>query len=406
MIIYFLLFSILVILSINYEITGFNKGKNILIFTIIFILAFNYQMGTDWIPYQYFYENIVPNISFLDIFFNKNISYEKGYILLNFIFCNMGFNYEFFMGIILGICIYILLDIIYKKSDNYYLSFNIFIISYLLVNTLEPVIRQLIVITLCSYAFKFIEKKKFFNYLIFVVLSFFFHKSAIIGIFIYFLPLLKIKLKNIILIAIFIYLSILTIPFIMEIVSKAIPSLSKYSNYFNNNVRYGISQQRSMLRTFYSLITLCGYTYIIFYCYQYSKKKMIYINNVAIIYVLVNYFQNLLPILYRVNQYFVLGFSICMGSVGMLQLPNNKKIKCNKKRLGFLFAIILYIPFVLSFLRMSSIELNRLRYFSYKNYFIEMMKDDLKKNFKEKSEEYERIIKKLIEKENNALRRE
>lgn len=401
---YFFLFFILIILSINYEITGFKKGKNFLIFTIIFILAFNYQMGTDWIPYQYFYENIVPKISFFDIFFNKNISYEKGYILLNFIFYNMGFNYEIFMGTLLSVCIYILLKVIYKKSDNYYLSFTIFIMSYLLVNTLEPVIRQLIAIVIVTYAFGYIEKRKFFNYLIFIILAFFFHKSAIIGIFMYFFPLLKIKLKYIILISIFIYLSILTLPFIMEIGSKVIPSLSKYSNYFNN-IRYGVSRERSLLKSFYHLIISCGYIYIIFYCYEYSEKKSDLYKNMAIIYILINYFQYLLPILYRINQYFVLGFSICMGSVAMLHFTGDNFVKFTSKKLKVLYVIFLYIPFSLSFWRMSSTELNRVRYFNYKNYFIEMIKGNLKKDFKEKSEDYEKIIEKLIKKENNTLRK-
>ena len=125
----------------------------------------------------------------------------------------------------------------------------------------------------------------------------------------------------------------------------------------------------------------------------------------AIIYILINYFQYLLPILYRINQYFVLGFSICMGSVAMLHFTGDNFVKFTSKKLKVLYVIFLYIPFSLSFWRMSSTELNRVRYFNYKNYFIEMIKGNLKKDFKEKSEDYEKIIEKLIKKENNTLRK-
>ena len=194
-------------------------------------------------------------------------------------------------------------------------------------------------------------------------------------------------------------------PTIFKIFLKYSSSLSRYSYYFNS-IKYGISQQRSILGNIYNLIILCGYIYIIFYCYQYSKKKSDLYKNMAVIYALVGYFQNLLPIFYRVNLYFTLGFSVCMGSVAKLHTPNNKIIKINHKKIGFLFIIILYFPFILGFSRILLTELNKVRYLNYKNYFIEMVKGTLKKDFKEKRNGYEKIIEKLIEKENNTLRRE
>lgn len=396
--IYFLLL-ILFFLSLNYEITGFKKGKNILIFTIIFILAFSYQMGVDWLRYQDFYENVISKMSFVDIL-KKEIRFEKGYILLNFIFYNLGFNYEMFMGTLLSTCIYIFLNFIYKKSENYYLSFFAFIVFYLLAATFEPVIRQLIVISLITYGFKYIERREQFKYLVLIVFAFFFHKSAIIGIVIYFLPLLKIKIKNIFLTILIVYFFILYMPFILELIVKIIPRLGNYSNYFDS-IMYGASRKKNFLGKIYSLTILCGYSYIIFYCYKYSKKRNNLYENMAIIYIIIGCFQNMLPIVYRVREFFVLGFSICIGSVGKLHLPNNKIIKFNHKKLGFLFVIIAYIPLSLVFFRGFFSELNKVRYLNYRNYFIEMIKGDLKENFKEKSSDYERIIDQLIRKEIN-----
>lgn len=391
--VYYLFVSLFLFLNtILKEVIGFKKGKNAIIFLIIFILAFNYQMGVDWINYQEFYECVVPCLSFFDVF-TKDVFFEKGYVLINFIFYNLGFNYELYMGTILSICIYILLNFIYKKSENYYLSFFIFIVFYLFSNSLEPVIRQLIAITLITYAFEYIEKRKFFHYLIFVIIAFFFHESAIVGIFIYIISLIEINLKRLVFIIFFCYISILNLHFILENLSKIILPLSRFIGYFNEIK----SMKKSLLLNIYFLITSFAYMYIVIYCYKYSDKKNNLYKNLAIIFLIIRYFQDIFPLIYRINQYFILSFSICMGSFNLITF-NKKIIFFNKKYLNILFAIILYIPFILNMYKVYSSELNKFRYFNYKNYFIEMINKNLFKNFNEKADKYEKEIKKIMRK--------
>ena len=39
-----------------------NKKSNFLIFLLIFLFAFSYKMGSDWLSYQEWYENIFPKL--------------------------------------------------------------------------------------------------------------------------------------------------------------------------------------------------------------------------------------------------------------------------------------------------------------------------------------------------------
>ena len=55
-----------------------NKKSNFLIFLIIFLFSFSYQMGSDWLVYQDWYENIFSKLSWSDIS-SQVIDAERGY---------------------------------------------------------------------------------------------------------------------------------------------------------------------------------------------------------------------------------------------------------------------------------------------------------------------------------------
>ena len=103
-------------------------------------------MGTDWLSYQNYYENIFPNTS-LENLLMKNARIERGYILLNVVFYNLGFNYEIFSGIVLSFCTYMILKYIQEKSQNKYIAFYIFFIYAFYAALLEPLMRQVIALT-------------------------------------------------------------------------------------------------------------------------------------------------------------------------------------------------------------------------------------------------------------------
>ena len=111
--IYFVLSFILFINSLFYEVFNKKNKKKILMFLIIFIFSFAYKMGVDWIEYQSFYENIIPSTRISDLFFSGNFyfyGFEKGFVLVNMFFYNLGFNYEIFSGILIAVSLYIIFN--------------------------------------------------------------------------------------------------------------------------------------------------------------------------------------------------------------------------------------------------------------------------------------------------------
>ena len=376
---YLTLFLVLFYHSIKYEFMYKEKRnwKRFIVFVVIFLLAFSYQMGTDWLNYQYFYDYDVPNIKLNNLFsnFQSMFSSEKGFVLLNILFYNLGFNYELFTGIVIGSCLFLILNFIEKKSDNFYFSFFLSIVMFLFGYSLEPVLRQLIALTLIITGFKYIE------------------------IFFYFLEKIKLNKKRAFLIFIGIYILILFLFNIFLELSHIFPKLLKYEYYFFSSY-YGLARSRTILGELYHIIIIVIYGYIIFYSYNFSPRKKNYIKNMALFYIIIYYFNNMIPILYRVSDYFVVGFIISLASLKFIRLPNGKIIKLKKRPIGCIIIIIFYFLFLLYFWKESySTKLNRYRYGEYKNYFIEMINGTLKKDFYEKSEEYKKNIEILLNEE-------
>ncbi|WP_274235926.1 EpsG family protein [Fusobacterium nucleatum] len=346
-------------------------------------------MGTDWVNYQYFYDCKVPYIGLRNLYDNSFMfSSEKAFMLLNVLFYNLGFSYELFVGIIISFSIFFILKFIEERTDNFYFSFFLSIVIFLLGYSLEPVLRQLIALTLIVIGFKYIEKRCFFKYLLIIILAVQFHLSAFIAFPLYFLEKIKLDKKRYLFIFIGVYISILLISNIFLELTSVFPKLLKYEHYFLSS-RYGLSRNRSILGEIYHIILIIVYGYIVFYGYNFSKKKKNYLKNMALFYIIIDYFNNIFPILYRVSHYFVIGFVISLGSIKFIRLPNKKIIKLGRRFMSWILLIFLYIPFLSdAWKEIYGTKLNIYRYGNYKNYFIEMANGRLKSNFYEKSEEY------------------
>ena len=396
--IYFSIFIFMFYNSLKYEIIKKKKSIFLFIVGVVFILAFNYQMGTDWINYQRIYDVEIILYNAKDILFNNPFKQEKGYILLNLLGKILGLNYEIFIGLLISFGVICLLKVGEKKVENIYLFIFLIIYKYLLIASLEPTIRQLLAISIIALGYKYIEEKKIIIYLLYVILAIQFHSSAILGIGIYFLDKINLTLKKVIFLIVFFPFFLKILPISLTIVSVVVPKLEKFSVYFTS-LRYGISTSRSLLGSIYSLGIMILYLYFIFFSDANNQKK--YIKNMAIIYILISYFQNQLPILYRVKEYFILGFAISMSYVGSMTIFN-KKIKYNKKRVGIIFIILIYLITTREIVNsLYGSELDKKRYGEYKNYFIEFLLGQTKKNFQEKSYKYEKEIKSLVEEQDS-----
>lgn len=401
--IYFSIFFIIFYNSLIYEVYKKRKHVILILSLIVFILGFNYQMGSDWLNYQRIYDIRITPYEFKDIIFHNPFHQEKGYILLNLIGKKIGINYEIFIGILLSFCIICILKIGEKRANNIYIFIYIIIVKYMLIASLEPTIRQFLAVSIIALGFRYIEEKKMIKYLLYIILAMQFHSSAIIGIVIYFFNKVNITIKKVVFIAIFFPLILKILPISIEIISNFIPAIEKFSSYFHN-LRYGASISRSLLGNIYSLGIMILYLYFIFF--SDARKQKNYIKNMAIVYIIITYFQNQLPILYRLKEYFVLGFAISMSYVGSITIFNYKL----KYNIRIIFIILVYLIMTGEIVNiLYGDELNKKRYGEYKNYFIELLRGRTKENFQEKSHKYEKEIKSMVDEQNrnkNQLLRE
>lgn len=377
------------------------KYKRINIFIlgfIVFVLAFNYQMGIDWTLYQKIYDIRIIPYNFRDILFNNPFREERGYLLLNLIGKKIGLNYEIFMGVLLSFCNICMLKVGEKRVKNIYLFVYIIILKYTLIASLEPTIRQFLAISIISLGYRYIEEKKLVKYLLCVILAMQFHESAVLGIIVYFLEKVSMTLKKTILLIIIFPLFLKIGPVSLEIISNFIPNIGRFSKYFIS-LRYGVGVSRSLLGNIYNLGIMALYLYFIFF--SDAKKQKNYIKNMAIIYILIGYFKNQMPILYRVQEYFIIGFAISISYVGSVKIFN-KKIKYNQKKVGIIFVFLIYLIMTIEIMGNIYVsELNKKRYGEYKNYFIELILGRTKENFQEKSYKYEKEIRSMVEEQDS-----
>ena len=196
MLTYYILLGVLAILACLFQIGGKNRKKDLIFLLIVFVIlattsALRYSTGYD---YSYTY---APG--FEEVLNNPDISlfghhYEPGYMLLEKMVAFFSSNYQMIF-VVTSVLIIGLFCINYAKySSNVYLSVILFILLseyYCSMNF----IRQTIAGVIALFAIPFLKKKKFFPYLLIVLVASTFHKSALILIpffFINLIPLTKI----------------------------------------------------------------------------------------------------------------------------------------------------------------------------------------------------------------------
>lgn len=363
-----------------------NKKSNFLIFLIIFLFAFSYQMGSDWLVYQDWYENIFSKLSWSDIF-AQNMDAERGYILLNLIFFNLGFSYELFMGTVLSVCSFIILKFIQKESKNYYLAFYFFLINGFLVALLEPIARQLIAVTFFIIAIKYMKERKIYKYIFTIIIATQFHESAFLLLPLYFIKHIKFSIKKVF----FITLSSKILLDIFLVVIFFI--LPKYGSYLKSE-RY--MPKAGSIKMY---IIYFYYVFIVFNVYKGSRKKGNYTFVLSSLFIIIYFLATYFPIIKRFNVYFLPFMSITISHIGEISIFK-RKVKNSIKKPFIILGTFLF--FTAMFYKNYYLDdLNRFRYLDYKNYFIELSEENIAKNFYEKSSGYKEKIDILKAEEKN-----
>lgn len=161
-----------------------NLFYSISLIFIVFISGFRYEVGTDWFEYKKYYELLMRN-PYLQY---QDQRMEFGYFKLNKILGSLNFNYT---------ALFTLVAIIswgfYFKSFTkfYYLLpisiFFIFCDEYFFWSLNG--VRQFMAITIFLYSLRYNKKGDFIKYLTYILIASIFHKSVLILIIVYFLPI-------------------------------------------------------------------------------------------------------------------------------------------------------------------------------------------------------------------------
>lgn len=383
---YFPIFVSLFFCSLRYEIIKKKKGISLFIFIIIFIYGFTYKMGGDWPVYLEFYIKKNPQITFIS-FFSEVFLFEKGYVLLNLFFFKLGFSYFLTTSIEISICIFIWLNFLRKKTRNIYFAFIILLTTSFFTYVVHPVVRQMIAISIFLIAFKYIEKGKFFKYLLLVIIAAQFHRSAYICIFLYFFRYVKLNYKIIIFYSIGIYLVIYLLPLVIE----NIPGLSYYKREFLDILHTGV-RKRSFFEEILKVIILSLRIFLVLNTYGKSKNKSESIENIAIVYLIISYFSNRLPMLERLQGYFVLFYIISFSFIGKIYLTKKLRLEFIGKILIALISIMLSLAF---YRFIYSSEVNIFQFSQYRNYIIERLKGNINEDIYSDYKKYYEDVEKL-----------
>lgn len=243
MIFYFLIFTFFGIFAF-FEIWGAKKSTLIPIFLIfsgfLFTLSFiRWQTGTDWITYEFFFNNITE-------WFGDS-EYEWGFARLNELVKIIFDNYSILL-FILGLIIFI-----FQTQAIYHFScYPLTSLWLLWCISLGNVffVRQTVATMLLFYSIRFIQKNKFYYFVFFIFLAMLFHRTSIVFVFAWWVYRTRISISRMF---IMILLSIVFSFLIGIIIGKLGEALGgifqqKVDVYFaDSDATYGMEVSKEML---------------------------------------------------------------------------------------------------------------------------------------------------------------
>lgn len=226
---------------------------------LLFVLRYKY-IGADTIGYVRFFQKEIRGYSFIELFDQDATRFEIGFRIYVKIISLFTKNYTVFF-LINGLLIFgILLRFSLKYTDNPFLFFFLFITlgTYAF---METGLRQALAISICILAMDFIKEKKFFPFLLLVILAYFFHKSALVFLLIY--PLCAIKKTDWL---IFTYV-ILAIVFVV--------GFAAFQNLFNEilGYEYGIEETGNGGIFMVFVFVLCAFSMFMTFDKKVEKDK-------------------------------------------------------------------------------------------------------------------------------------
>lgn len=291
-----LFFEIILFLFVIQNYNGISILKRFTAFCLIlfmFIISgLRYNVGDDFLNYEIMY-NDPSNI--------RNSFTEPIWSYISLLFHNMGLSSIAWFCFTSFIINFFFISGIRKLSKNFYLSVAFYIAMPHLFLESFNIVRQFVAMSIIfRFSYLFFQKK-YWKFVIIILLSSCFHKSAVLTIPLFFMSL--INFPNIFLILIVFFCFLLRYSF-LPIIIKIVTNVSMYSGYVNELV----SSESSSGIYAYVLLFVCLF---IIFCFRKPKSREINIlKNLSLmsfcIYLLFYTFQAGQRIGFYVLPYFVL----------------------------------------------------------------------------------------------------
>ena len=182
MLVYFITIFILFAFSLHELISNNIRKKKILLYfsylLLVVVVGLRWETGTDWDAYLNVFSTTT---SLQDVFLSPM---EKGFLLSNYFVNIFTDSYSFYL-LLHAILFYYLIIKSFSKITQYpQLTLMLFFASTL---GMMGSSRQLLAVALCLYGLSYLIENKKINFIISIVISFFFHTTSLLASVYYFL---------------------------------------------------------------------------------------------------------------------------------------------------------------------------------------------------------------------------
>ena len=186
----------IICLSLFLFLIDFKSRYSFLALLCLFV-CFGYTTGSDWVAYEMFYTSLYETKQFHLTFFK-----EPGFVLYNFLFVKLGFDFWHFF-IFTKISLFIIIFSCFQKyspQHTFYLSLTFFIAWYTYFMFIDNPMRNVIAVAIFLLSLESLKKGHLIHYSGWTALATLFHYSALIMVLFYFLRNKTYKTKTIIIV--------------------------------------------------------------------------------------------------------------------------------------------------------------------------------------------------------------
>lgn len=316
-----------------------NQYTNLTVFAILGIfLCMGYMTGSDWRSYEQMYVNLDLN----------NLNYdgrvEYGYYLYMVLAKKLGLSFWAFFIITKFIIWGIFFQFLKKYSGReFYLNLALFVAFFGLYLFIDNPMRNLIGATIYLYSFKFILRRKFYNYAIICIIASFFHLSFLLFIPFYFILNCSFDVRKIIWLYIVLNISLLVFSEQLVLIFRGLDifTMQFYERFQQQVNRYIFDETLKDNPLAIGLLI----KHVIFVITLYNKRKIVQshkygkiIFNTTIVTLFLMRFIYIWPIVLRLLVPFSIFYSVSFGAI----IKNSKRYKYNRYAYYFIFVVLMY----------------------------------------------------------------